>query len=217
MFKKILFLQDFSFSKEKNAKPTFAKGETFSFRPGVNLLVGDQGCGKSTLLTLLRAPMKKGSGAPHFLTIREVEKVFSMEIGGATRVTALDLEQELGRVGSAFDEAMDFSTQIQNRWLSHGQAVMRMIQGIDKVPTSPGVGFVALIDEPDTGLSPRSVRKFAAALAEGAARGLNFIIACHNPILIASQPEVLSLEHRRWMPSSEFLATHEQDPPDEPK
>jgi hypothetical protein len=30
----------------------------------------------------------------------------------------------------------------------------------------------------------------------------------HNPIVVASQEEVLSLEHRRWISSQELLASH---------
>ncbi len=36
----------------------FQQGEVISFRPGINLLVGEQGCGKSTLLDLIRDPNK---------------------------------------------------------------------------------------------------------------------------------------------------------------
>ena len=36
----------------------FKAGDTFDFRPGVNLLVGDQGCGKSSLLQAIAASVK---------------------------------------------------------------------------------------------------------------------------------------------------------------
>ena len=31
----------------------FKTGEKFEFKPGINLLVGDQGCGKSTMINML--------------------------------------------------------------------------------------------------------------------------------------------------------------------
>ncbi len=62
-----------------------------------------------------------------------------------------------------------------------------------------------LLDEPDMALSIRSVHRLAALLQRAADDGHQVIAAVHNPIVIASQPRVLSLEDRTWMSSERFI------------
>jgi predicted ATPase len=63
-----------------------------------------------------------------------------------------------------------------------------------------------LLDEPDMALSIRSVHRLAALLQRAADDGHQVIAAVHNPIVIASQPRVLSLEDGMWLSSERFIA-----------
>lgn len=173
----------------------FKAGERFAFRPGLNLLVGDQGTGKSTLLqeVLAHRPSNKDASARHS----------TLTIDAASHLFSFDFERNNPRVQSHFDERVDFVAQVQMRYASHGE-VVRAIVG--SAPRRPGA--VYLHDEPDGGLSPRSAHWLAAALAALATDGRQVLAAVHNPILLLSVPEVLSVEHRRWMPGAEFLELH---------
>jgi predicted ATPase len=68
--------------------------------------------------------------------------------------------------------------------------------------------YLILFDEPDAGLSPRSAVELLRVLRVVTEHGGQVIASVHSPILMLGVPEVLSLEHRRWMPGREFLATH---------
>lgn len=188
MIETILFLKDHR---------VFKAGETIGLRPGVNLLVGDQGSGKSTLLEALAVHIKAKtapSGDPNVLRISNTKPF---------RPVYFDFEKHNPRVQPAFDMGYgyDMMFQLQSMGHSHGEFVRIYMAALSKVPADA----CALLDEPDAALSPRSAYRLVDQIKAMAARGAQVIVAVHNPILIESQPEVLSLEHRRWMPSAEFL------------
>lgn len=162
----------------------FNEGDTFAFRSGVNLLVGDQGCGKSTLLEAINSKAKV--------------KVVA-DLG---KSAFLDFEKGLPRNKSDFLPNVDYLAQVAAGWSSHGQVVNAALRGM---PVE--YGLVVLLDEPDAALSVRSCVALVHQLNATVARGCQIIAAVHNPILIASQEAVLSLEHRRWMPGRAFLQT----------
>lgn len=180
----------------------FRSGETLELRPGVNLLVGDQGCGKSTLLALLRSS-KRNAG------------VLNVAIAPGSplewNVLAYDAERDNLRTQSQFVDRAFFA-QVASHFRSHGEFNREMFDKLHLEPVPSGDrGSLVLLDEPDTALSVRSCRRLVAALQAAAARGVLVVAAAHNPEVIAACPEVLSLEHRRWMPSDEFLALHRAD------
>lgn len=169
------------------------------FQAGVNLLVGDQGTGKSSLIRLIREAADDRS------FIRErAREVVKLEVVNPAPLWSFDFEKDNHRTRSEFGESIHF--QVAAMFASHGQASMPIIEQALAGPEAHA-GLV-LLDEPDTALSPRSARRLGQLLAEHAERGGQSIVAVHNPIVIASQPKVLSLEHKRWMGSEAFLASH---------
>lgn len=184
----------------------FAAGDALEFRPGLNLLVGDQGTGKSTVLELICGQSHaRGEAAPG-------SDVVTFHASRNARLRRFDFEHDNPRLGSFTQGSMGtFLRGAHARVRSHGEIVNRVLadldDGIDNVGERELRTFFAL-DEPDLALSPRSVRRLAATLLSIARRGHQILAAVHNPILIESVPEVLSLEHRRWMPAAEFLASH---------
>lgn len=61
------------------------------------------------------------------------------------------------------------------------------------------------MDEPDMALSIRSIAKLVGKLRQAVQNNCQVIAAVHNPLLINSFDEVFSVEHRRWMKSSQFV------------
>lgn len=187
----------------------FNRGRKITFRPGVNLLVGDQGSGKSTLLELITSYTSSRK-----LENEEARKTIKLLVGANARVMSFDFERDNPRTLSHFHENADMmGFQIASRHRSHGETALGLINSfVIHLTEKPKPDLcVVLLDEPDMALSPRSARKLARAFDEIAAAGHQVIAAVHNPIVIASQDEVYSLEHRRWMSSKTFLAKHTAD------
>lgn len=175
----------------------FKTGEEFAFRPGVNLFVGDQGSGKSSLLNALRTHnevIARETGTGYIEVVTDVP----------TELFSFDFERDNPRVHDDRQSSGGrFMIGVAARFQSHGQFVNAVLR---KLP-GPATATV-LMDEPDMALSIRSVRRLIERFNEGAAEGRQIVASAHNPLLIQAFPEVLSLEHRRWMTSEEFIALH---------
>lgn len=91
--------------------------------------------------------------------------------------------------------------QIGAIFSSHGEMVLRVLQGSLEHPE----GSTIIMDEPDMALSCRSAVKLVKVLNQLAEKGQQVIASVHNPIAIASFEHVLSMEHRQWMLSRDFL------------
>ena len=175
----------------------FEAGDTFEFHPGVTLLVGDQGAGKSTLLTALRAHVTRKEKLPTKL---------DLAVEGLT-VLGRDFEKENVRTQPGFGMSgiSDFGFEVQAHFASHGEVVRMQLGTLDELDgTKP---TLLLFDEPDGSLSLRSIGEFRDQLAALAAKGVQVIASVHHPWVIEGFPEVLSMEHRRWMASDAFILT----------
>ena len=163
----------------------FKAGETFLFRPGVNLLVGDQGTGKSSLLTLFRWGLENNKEANRIVSVCADKSEFFM----------FDFEQDNPRT----HHFIEFTTDALMRYVSHGNCVLALLNVLGK-KCDAKKSFI--MDEPDMALSVRSILKLVGILQ---ATQHQVIAAVHNPFLIRAFPKVLSLEHKKWMLSKEFL------------
>jgi predicted ATPase len=206
--RKGLLLEEISFKK---AHRCFKKGRLLKFHPGVNLLVGDQGSGKSTVLQLLHDLATKSGH-------ERTTKIISVTSHGC-RVIDFDFERDNPRAKSYFDEGFAaFQFQMKAQFSSHGETINALLRDLERTLSHPpkdstkgrgALKVLLLLDEPDMALSPRSAFALVRSFARLAEQGHQIIAAVHNPILISSQPEVLSLEHKRWLKPAAFLAAHE--------
>jgi len=178
MLKKITFKEDHR---------CFKQGDTFDFRPGVNLLVGDQGCGKSTILECVNN--RKGN-----------RKVLEIE---ADKMELLSFDFEMDNIrkrGSMYNDDAGMKFQLASMFSSHGQSNLAMLSHLETVN-----GKLFCIDEPDMALSIRSCVKLAVMLKSSIENGNQILASIHNPIVIRAFDEVLSLEHKCWMSSEDFF------------
>lgn len=181
MLKSLTFIKDWR---------CFKDGDQFKFHPSVNLLVGDQGCGKSSLLeTIKDAGSKNKHKRAVAITDKECMSLF------------FDFEKGNPRTLAYFGD--DIMGQVAMMFKSHGEAVNGILSGLDKA-----VDGIAMLDEPDSALSIRSCMKLVSTFKNLEQRGMQVIAAVHNPVVIEAFNEVYSLEHRRWLPSSEFIGIH---------
>lgn len=174
----------------------FKMGDRFEFHPGVNLLVGDQGCGKSSLLKAIHIGGTEPKGCN---TDKELRDIVLVE-ASAIKMYKLDFEKDNPRTMSHFGKDMLF--QISAMWRSHGECTRALIRSLESA-----AGCLCLLDEPDTALSIRSCNMLARIFRDLAERSSQVVAAVHSLSLIQQFEEVYSLEHRKWMTSTEFIGT----------
>ncbi len=169
----------------------FKQGETYQFRPGVNLLVGDQGTGKSSLCGLL-------------VRYGQRDKNLPVEVkAGICNVFSFDFEKDNPRKKGYLEndhDAMMF--QFATMSASHGESVNAILKFVIQQKDS-----AFIYDEPDMALSIRSCLKLVDMLNQSTEKGNQNVLAVHNPIIIGAFDEVLSLEHKQWMTSEDFIAS----------
>jgi len=170
----------------------FQEGATFDFRSGVNLLVGDQGTGKSTLIAQLRAHVEKS-----------LDCYLRIERDKPTKAVMFDFERDNPRIRSLPREA-GFEGAVLAYYMSHGEHISRILAVLER-ERQPST---FLLDEPDTALSIRSICELVRRLKQASESGHQVICSVHNPFLIREFSEVLSLEHRCWMNSEDFIQSH---------
>jgi predicted ATPase len=174
----------------------FKAGTRFDFRPGVNLLVGDQGSGKSSLIAALQSVGMKNP--PHkFEHLQKTTKVKAT----ACKTFSFDFEKDNVRMQSHFSKNIMF--QMVSMHKSHGETNVAMLNSLQEA-----ADCVVMMDEPDMALSIRTCAMLVKRFKELEARGSQVIAAVHNPIVIQAFKDVLSLEHCRWVPSKDFVAIH---------
>jgi predicted ATPase len=171
MLESITFLKDYRVFKE---------GQVIEFKPGLNLLVGDQGTGKSSLLKLI------GDNA------YEIVHAITTE-NQSIKTCFFDFEKMNARTKSYIDSPYDVAT----RFASHGQVNNKLLASMRELGDT-----LILMDEPDMALSIRSIYKLYELLKSIPNQ---IICSVHNPLLIELVGEVLSLEHSKWMHSEEFI------------
>lgn len=180
------FLHSVEFLKDHRV---FKTGDVLEFRPGVNLLVGDQGSGKSTLLQILSQWQK----------YEPVVKITSDRV----HTLSFDFEKDSFRRPGKFEEANTtphLIAALHAGRVSHGESSLWMLEKLDKKP-----GVVYFIDEPDQALSPRSCYKLVEIFRRAENKGCQIISSVHNPIIIEGFCEVLNLETKSWCGAERFL------------
>jgi predicted ATPase len=186
-------LKDLTFTEKWRC---FNEGDTIVFRPGVNLLVGDQGTGKSSLLQAIAATSKARKYQYQFDLAKKVKvNADKIECGG------IDFEKDNPRIRPDPSDK-NIKARLAALWSSHGQTNNALLRGI--------AGFsnmLIFMDEPDMALSIRSIHNLVGLFNGAASRGCQIVAAVHNPMLIQAYPEVYSLEKRDWITSGEFVAS----------
>lgn len=182
MIKSVKFLKDYL--------KVFKKDESFDFKSGVNLVVGDQGSGKSSLISLIREYKSK-------------KDIIQIE---ADHIVSLSFcfEKDNPRKQSTLYDQTCYQ-QLCSLFMSHGETNNGVLERLEKEKDT-----LFILDEPDTALSIRSCYKLVERFKIAESNGCQIIAIVHNPIIISAFKNVLSLEHRKWMPSRNFILDHEK-------
>lgn len=186
---------------------TVSKGicfnKKFVIKPksGINLIVGDQGCGKSTLLLGLQKHQE-------FLDVKIKDEYSKMEINTFyfdtekmnPRTTSIDNYTTPGGGSKGYG----VGNALMSHFRSHGETLVDFTVGV----LSKAQDCIIFLDEPESALSPRNQFKLIEVLNKAVSNDCQIFISTHCVPLIESQKEVYSLEHKKWLKSSEFLNLH---------
>lgn len=158
--------------------PAFPSGHSFEFDPAITWLVGENGCGKSSLLNLINTYEKMRDKTPIVVeTVGERGLLFFFD------TEKMNPRMRHGLANEA--EALKFQVAVILSKASHGQTLFPIL-----MEATRGEKFenaIALVDEPESGVSPWNQRKLLDAWVKSAAeRGMQFVIATHSPIFIES-------------------------------
>jgi predicted ATPase len=191
MLKRLVFKEDFR---------CFSTGDTIEFRPGVNLLVGDQGSGKSSILQALASVAQ----IKDYMYPLGLAKKVAVEVDPCA-VRAFDFEKNNRRTLGYLDYD-NLSTQLADKFSSHGEANLALLKTLTDAKNT-----VFILDEPDMALSVRSILTLVNAFKTTVISGCQIVAAVHHPFLIEAWKEIHSCEHKKWMPSEEFLRSQVND------
>lgn len=185
----------------------FTGEEVIQFRPGVNLLVGNQGTGKSSLFGAIQLRGMKKPKSLH-LPPDSVPVVIDFQ-GDAVPVFAFDFERDNFRTKAFFES--DILFHISAMRSSHGEMVLAMLQELELIDKK----MLVLFDEPDMALSIKSCRRLVRCFNHVAELGGQVIATAHNSVVIRSYEHVYSVEHGKWMGGKEYadLQMTEKLPP----
>jgi predicted ATPase len=186
MLRTLTFLDDYR---------TFHKGDTVTFRPGVNVLVGLNGCGKSTLLQLLANADKYKD------TVRIDSDPLSVIHFDSERDNHRTLSQIYG----------DGMFQMQSHFISHGEYTWTILNKLLAEFESVTAGLL-LLDEPDTAMSMRAASSLGKFLARATPQS-QIIVTAHHPFIIECIPFVLDVSRLQWITGQDFIAEMRGDGP----
>lgn len=190
MLKSIKFLKDWR---------CFQPCVTFTFKPGINLLVGDQGCGKSSLLFMIKSD--GWLNAYDAYGQDQEKRIAELDVPQGINTYYLDFEKGTTRnLDLETATSMGISTRdfLYSNMVSHGENVLVTAKSLPKATNS-----VFIMDEPDMALSIRSIYILYTTILDRAKDNQVFL-SCHNPYLMELVGEVYSIEHNQWMTFEEF-------------
>lgn len=158
--------------KSDSIKSRIASPEdTFSFKPGINLLLGPNGSGKSTMFDLI------ASGNDGI-----TKGIFTAEMDGMFDLRAMRMEDQSrgnsGKLAGITDGGL-YAHYVISHFKSHGQSNWPILNALGDFKDNT----LLLLDEPEQALDMHHIMELRKLLAKHAGR-LQFIIATHHPALI---------------------------------
>jgi predicted ATPase len=142
-------------------KERINKEEVF-FKPGLNVIIGENGSGKSSLFHLLTTPSKE---------IKETCKVNS--ISGSYYI--FDFEKDNPRKESYITKAH----QVSSRFISHGQSNKSVIKCMEQDSAKDSMFF---LDEPEQALDINGLKLLISIVKKSKASQI--LIITHHPFII---------------------------------
>lgn len=183
----------------KDSYRTLKKGLKIDFLP-VTVLVGDQGCGKSSLLKLLSDNSKLLKLSFSNLVHENKEGVPTFFFDSESMNPRLqDLDSFTTPSGQS--KGIGLAAGLMSHFQSHGEVLREFT--VNRI--SEAKNCVLFLDEPEAALSLKNQYRLVSKLKDCGKNNVQIILASHCLPIIKSVETVYSLEHRKWMPSRNFI------------
>ncbi len=183
MLNKIKFVKDYR---------CFKTNDEFEFKQ-LNLIVGDNGCGKSSLIrAIVNHSNDKSNSAIDIDMPNQMSFIF------------FDFEKMNPRTKESLTSVADnqdvYNFSLLSHFKSHGETNNTILGHLKTIENT-----LVVMDEPDMALSISSIKGLTNTIIEGCERGNQFVLSCHNPLLIEMIGNVYSLEDRQWLNAEDFI------------
>lgn len=165
----------------------------------ITLLTGDQGCGKSTLLNLLQKNSEIIKVETSGNVIRNGVKTFYFDTE-TMNPRMCDKEKNYSNIDGS-SKGIGVGAAILTHFQSHGETLTEFT--VNRIHQAKDC--VLFLDEPESALSLRNQYRLAKEIKNTVKNNVQLIIATHCLPVIESMDNVYSLEHKKWMKSSEFI------------
>ena len=204
--------------KEKVTERTFVifpKDFSIEFKPGINVIVGDNGCGKSSLLRKLFYPKFDrmwmltdmteqeaiNEHAQKYLKDDKRELTFVKSPKGFVNGKEIHKNVFIEDVKNSKTtlDAMDINRMWDMEESSNGENTLDFLRALTGLEEA-----LIILDEPETSLSIKSQRKIAKILAVMAVKN-QIILVTHAPVIMETATDVYDFEKKKWTNTQEYI------------
>lgn len=179
--------------------PLFEKGLKIEFKPGLNIIIGDNGTGKSVLMDMvLKYLVKEQTYSVDVIDfdIQTPCKFLAMDFVNDRTVKSEDLNPE------SDDFMMHSMNFLEDRQSSNGENTKKVLNKID--PNNIEDNTIYMFDEPETGLSiiaQIDLRKMLLELS----KNNQIIVITHSKFVAECVEQIYDFDKFEWIETTEYF------------